>query len=179
MHIIIDGYNLIRQSDSLRRFERSSLEEGRNALIRFIMPYRHRTQHRITVVFDGWKTGSPMEERDRDGSIDIIYSRRGRLADDVIKELAEKSGEEIIVVTSDRNIASFVERHSGTAISSHDFEAIVNEKIGAASPGNAAREEREDGDDSDDSIPSGKRKKGPAKRLSRRERDYRKRIKKL
>jgi len=34
MHIVIDGYNLIRQSDSLRRLEKFSLEEGRNGLIK-------------------------------------------------------------------------------------------------------------------------------------------------
>ena len=28
---LIDGYNLIRQSDNLRRYERKSLEAGRNA----------------------------------------------------------------------------------------------------------------------------------------------------
>jgi ribulose-phosphate 3-epimerase len=33
MHIIIDGYNLIRQSDFLRHFERRSLEAGRQALL--------------------------------------------------------------------------------------------------------------------------------------------------
>ena len=34
MHIIVDGYNLIRQSDVLRGHERKSLEAGRKALIR-------------------------------------------------------------------------------------------------------------------------------------------------
>ena len=31
MHIIVDGYNLIRQSDSLRGHERQSLEAGRKS----------------------------------------------------------------------------------------------------------------------------------------------------
>ncbi len=34
MHIIIDGYNLIRQSDRLRKAERLALEEGRTAGLR-------------------------------------------------------------------------------------------------------------------------------------------------
>jgi predicted RNA-binding protein with PIN domain len=176
MHIIIDGYNLIRQSDTLRRFEKTSLEEGRKALIRFILPYRQAKNHRITVVFDGWKTGSSMEVRDREGGMNVIYSRRGEKADDVIKKIAESSGEEILVVTSDRDIASFVERRGGTAVPSRDFEAIVGMKSRETRATSGIAEDKVDDDDSE---PPGNRKKGPAKRLSRRERDYRKRIQKL
>ncbi len=125
MHIIIDGYNLIRQSDNLRRAERSTLEEGRHALIRFLVPYRERKGHRLTVVFDGWEAGSPQEERDREGGIDILYSRRGEKADEVIKRLAAQAREETVVVTSDRGIAHFVERCGGTVVASPVFAAIV------------------------------------------------------
>ncbi|MBN1828305.1 MAG: NYN domain-containing protein, partial [Deltaproteobacteria bacterium] len=58
MHIIIDGYNFIRQSDRLRRFERISLEEGRKQLLRTVGEYRKLRGHKITVVFDGWGGGS-------------------------------------------------------------------------------------------------------------------------
>lgn len=175
MHIIIDGYNLIRQSDHLRRFEKSSLEAGRQALIRFLMPYSQTKGHRITIVFDGWKQGSSTEARDREGSLHIIYSRQGEKADEVIKKLVASSGDEIMVVTSDRDIVSFVERRGGTAVSSPDFEAIVALKFREMGPGPALPEDKE-GDEDD---PPEARKKGPAKRLSRRERDYRRRLGKL
>jgi len=81
MHIIVDGYNLIRQSDTFRQSERKSLEEGRNALIRSLAGYRKLRGHRITVVFDGWVGGSPLEERDRALGVEIIYSRLGEKAD--------------------------------------------------------------------------------------------------
>ena len=181
MHILIDGYNLIRQSDTLRRFEKTSLEEGRKALIRFLMPYRQSTGHRMTVVFDGWKAGSPMEERDREGGVDIIYSHRGQLADEVIKRIADKSGEEIIVVTSDRDIASFVEHRGGTAVPSGEFEAILQTKADKTPLPHAGADEdlAIGGKDEDEDIQAGKPHKGPSKRLSRRERDYRKRVQKL
>ena len=106
MHIVIDGYNLIRQSDQLRSLDRRSLEEGRNALIRFLTPYKKGRRHAITVVFDAWDGGGPLEERDRQAGIDVIYSRRGKKADDVIKEMVSKGrGEETLVVTSDRDVA--------------------------------------------------------------------------
>ena len=68
MHILIDGYNLIRQSINLRRFERQSLEAGRKALIAWLSEYRNRKDHRITVVFDSWESGQPQEERGGQGS---------------------------------------------------------------------------------------------------------------
>ena len=61
MHIYIDGYNLIRQSIRLRRFERQSLEAGRNALLEWLARYKRTKDHRITVVFDGWIGGSAQE----------------------------------------------------------------------------------------------------------------------
>jgi len=48
MHILIDGYNLIRQSVDLKRFERQSLEAGRKALIAWLARYHSRKDHRIT-----------------------------------------------------------------------------------------------------------------------------------
>ena len=77
MHILIDGYNLIRQSVDLRRFERQSLEAGRKALIAWLSEYRNRKDHRITVVFDGWISGPAQEERDYSSGIHIIYSSAG------------------------------------------------------------------------------------------------------
>ena len=40
MHLIIDGYNLIRQSDVLRAHERRGLEAGRKALLHMLAGYR-------------------------------------------------------------------------------------------------------------------------------------------
>lgn len=178
MHIIIDGYNLIRQSDSLRRYERFSLEEGRKALIRFTAGYRKHRGHKMTVVFDGWENGPAGEERDRQEGIDIIYSRRGEKADDVIKRLVEKIGEEIVVVTSDRDIADFVGRRGGTSISSREFEELTRRlKTGLPDPPSYT-EGRYDEDKADETRPDMK-KKGPSKKLSRKKKAALVKIRKL
>ncbi|HYA13945.1 MAG TPA: NYN domain-containing protein [Syntrophales bacterium] len=167
MHILIDGYNLIRQSDSLRRHERLSLEEGRRALIRFMAGYRKQKGHKVTVVFDGWENGPIEEERDRQGGIDIIYSRRGEKADDVIKRYVERPGEEIIVVTSDRGIADFVIRRGVTAISSHEFEEFA-QRLQSGPPDSSSYTEGRYDKDKDDEITTNIKKKGPSRRLSRK-----------
>jgi uncharacterized protein len=176
MHLIVDGYNLIRQSDTLRGYERISLEAGRQALIRNLAGYRKLRGHRITVVFDGWVGGSPQEERDRAGGLDIIYSRLGEKADEVIKRLLAKGNEEIIVVTSDREIVNFAARRGKTAIASAAFSSLLDGV--AAGPVAGGPPEREEEEENEDRHIVAK-KKGPARRLSKQKRAALARIRKL
>jgi hypothetical protein len=172
MHILVDGYNLIRQSDLLRRYERHSLEAGRRALMSKLSDYKRKKGHRITVVFDGWKSGSAEEERDRHENIEIIYSRQGERADDVIKRITDQTAEETIVVSSDREIASYVMRQGKTALSSLVFETIMNRAI-APSFGRTYESEGEE-----DRVHR-RKKKGQARRLPRTKRRAQTKIKKL
>lgn len=171
MHIIIDGYNLIRQSVLLRRYERQSLEAGRKALIDWLAFYRRQKNHAITVVFDGWESGSPLEERDYASGIHIIYSSRGVKADDVIKRIAASADEEILVVSSDHEIAAFAKRRGKATLSSQEFEEIVNRLVSSPDHGHWAEKDEED------SRPT--HKKGPSHRLSRSQKQTQSKIRKL
>jgi len=175
MHIIVDGYNLIRQSDALRGAERRSLEEGRKALVRSLAGYKRLRGHRITVVFDGWEGGSPQEERDLAGGVAIIYSRLGEKADEVIKRLVAGASEEILVVTSDREIASFTARRGKAAVASPEFAARLDRVAAGDFPANAPGAEDEEEDDKR----RGAKGKGPARRLSKQKRAALARINKL
>jgi predicted RNA-binding protein with PIN domain len=174
MNILIDGYNLIRQSDTLRRYEKQSLEAGRNALITSLSGYKGRKGHKITVVFDGWESGSAQEERDFQAGINVIFSSRGEKADEVIKRLTAESDEEIVVVSSDREISSFAIRRGKTAISSPEFEMIMTKTINGPQTFEF-KEEREDEYEYGRPI----KKKGPAHRLPRAQRNAQTKIKKL
>lgn len=174
MNILIDGYNLIRQSNIFRCYEKQSLEAGRNALIASLSSYKKRRRHKITVVFDGWESGSAQEERNFQSGINIIYSSRGEKADEVIKRMTAKIDEEIIVVSSDREISSFATRRGKTAISSPEFEMIMTKIING--PQTIESEEEKDEED-EYSRPF--KKKGPAHRLPRAQRNAQTRIKKL
>ena len=176
MHILVDGYNFIRQSETLRLFERLSLERGRLELIRRLSGYKKFRPHRITVVFDGWLGGPPVEERDREGGIDIIYSRKGEKADDVIKRIARHAGEEMVVVTSDRGIQDAVIRCGGATISSRDFEERMVRAGLSSQPAPLPAEEPEEAHTRE--IP-GTKKKGPSRRMSKKKRVELTRLKKL
>jgi uncharacterized protein len=164
MHIIIDGYNLIRQSASLRVHERRGLDEGRNELIKRLSIYHRDRKHRITIIFDGWQGGSIQEERDRYGAIEIIYSKLGEKADDVIKRIVQTNrGEDIVVVTSDRDIASFVTHRGKVVISAQEFEDKMSK------PAAVTMKETIDNDDEPDRKNT--RKKGPSRKLSKSKRE--------
>jgi uncharacterized protein len=172
MNILIDGYNLIRQSIELRRFERQSLEAGRQALISWLARYRSRKDHRMTVVFDGWVSGSPQEERDYSCGISIIYSPRGVKADDILKRITASTDEEILVVSSDREVASYATRRGKAALSSLEFESIVNRQLSAPADDKVSGQKEEEED-------RPVNKKGPARKLSRAKRQAQTKIRKL
>jgi len=175
MHILIDGYNLIRQSVSLKRFERQSLDAGRKALIAWLADYRKRKDHRITVVFDGWESGSAQEEREYSCGISIIYSSRGVKADDVLKRITASADEEILVISSDREISSYATRRGKATLSSAEFESIVSRQSSASAYDQLPVQKDED--DEENSRPVNK--KGTAHRLSRAQRHAQSKISKL
>ncbi len=172
MLIIIDGYNLIRQSDDLRRYERKSLEAGRNALMTKLFEYEKKKGHQITVVFDGGQSDWIDEGRDREGKINIIYSRWGERADDVIKRIAAQALGDVVVVSSDREISSYVTQLGKTPLTSPEFETIINKALHPSSRPVATIQKNE-------SRETKFNKKGPAKRLPRNKRKAQAKISKL
>ena len=169
MHLIVDGYNLIRQSSQLQILDAMDLQAGREALLELLAHYRSRSHHRITVVFDGWQRGDLKESRDRYQGLLIIYSRRGERADEVIKRLLHQEREGALVVTSDREIQMYADQVKAAWINAGQFElSYLHGPAGAA-----------DYDPEADAATRGTYKKGPARRLSKRLRQRRQRLKKL
>ena len=168
LNLIIDGYNLIRQSPYFQEIEARELEAGREALLASLAGYRQsRPQHKITVVFDGWDKGDWKESRDRRGGMTIIYSRRGEKADEVIKRLLEKERSRAVVVSSDRELQDYADRVGAAWIDAPQFEAShLRGGAGGSLEG--------------DEEPSPPRpKKGPSHRAPKRQRQRQQRLKKL
>ncbi|MDZ4164944.1 MAG: NYN domain-containing protein [Smithellaceae bacterium] len=168
MHIIVDGYNLIRQSPSLRSRERISLETGRNSLISLLSELKKIRPHRITVVFDGREGLSRRETREAIVGIQVIYSAVGETADDVIKRMATEEAGNLLVVTSDREIGHFIHRRGGATILSPEFEQQLSGIISGTAPAQG-----ESGEDEPCPAETGTKKKGPSRRPSRKEKRLR------
>jgi predicted RNA-binding protein with PIN domain len=171
IHIIIDGYNLIRQSKSLRILDRQELQLGRDALLDMLARYKRIKGHRITVVFDGINAPLFTQQRDQVKGIKIKFSREEESADTVIKRMIVGQKEKALVVSSDRDVVKFAASKGAATISAPLFE----EKIAMTAFFETKGIERED-----DAgwIPT-TRKKGPSRRLSKKERRNRAKIKKL
>jgi predicted RNA-binding protein with PIN domain len=160
IHIIIDGYNLIRQSPVLSRLDRQDIACGREALVARLSAYRRLKPHRITVVFDGAQAPACAAARDRVKGIQIVFSRDGELADAVIVRMARLEREKAIVVSSDAAVARAAESCGATTLDSPAFEARVAMAValeGADSPEEEGVARR-----------ISTRKKGAGKRLPKR-----------
>ena len=105
--ILIDGYNVIKNTPGLAAAERVSLETGRETLLGQVRAkYRH-TPHAVIVVFDGAGTVEstlpfPGFSRGR-----VVYTRRGETADDAIQRLAateSECGHTVVVVSDDAEV---------------------------------------------------------------------------
>jgi predicted RNA-binding protein with PIN domain len=171
LHIIIDGYNLIRQSSKLSALDRQDIQLGRNALIEDLAAYKRIKAHRISVVFDGANAPPASQRRNRLKGIEIRFSSSGELADQLINRMVLKAGPQAMVVTSDREVADFALHHGAAAISSPEFE----DKLAMAAYMDTKGVETEA---SDGWNPTTK-KKGPGRRLKKRARQIRAKAQKL
>ncbi len=97
-------------------------------LIDYLIEYRKKKGHDITVVFDGWKTGEGKEDHSVISGIKIIYSRIGEKADSVIKRIISSERREWIVVTSDRDIANHAWTSGSIPVSTEDFLDALERK---------------------------------------------------
>jgi hypothetical protein len=154
MHLIIDGYNLLGVRGGLR----GDVEARREQLIRDLVGYRQRKGHPLMVVFDGWRSGHPVERAEWREGIEVVFSRQGEQADAVVKRLAEKYGADCAVVSSDHEIVNFARAHGSMVITSGDFETRLH--MSGARPA-AKKQEAED----DEPVRRDPKKKGNPKKL--------------
>jgi predicted RNA-binding protein with PIN domain len=112
LHLVVDGYNVTRAE-----WDDLPLETQRTRLLRGLGPLVARLGAEVTVVFDGTNAESrPLVQHPR--GVRVLFSPRGVLADDVIRDLvaAEPSGRPVVVVTSDQEIVRDVVRKPGVRV---------------------------------------------------------------
>lgn len=172
IHIIIDGYNLIRQSRELAELDRQDLQLGRDALVDILAGYKKLKPHKITVVFDGPAETSLYGSRDRVKGIAMRYSHGGESADDVIRRMARQEKAQALVVSSDREVMTAAESAGATVMDSAAFEEkLAMARYMAVKGGGEVVE-------SAGWVPT-TRKKGPSRRLPKSKRKARARVEKL
>jgi len=144
------------------------LQRERDQLIHQLSAYRQLKPCEITIVFDGWQGGWNTEKREWKRGIELIFSKLGEKADEVIKRLVKEKGSGAIVITSDSEISKYAERMLAAVIPSDQFR----EKMDRA----ALRIEK---GFEEEEVEKGVKRKGPPKRLSKKEKRLRATLKKL
>lgn len=173
MHLLIDGYNLMGCSREFYGLDSEPLEDARDRLIERLARYRGVRGSQITLVFDGRKGGYPIQRKERKRGLEIIFSRLGEEADQVIKDMVLEGEKPYVVVTSDNEIIDFVEARGFASIRSGEFE----KKMEMADYMNQKGMEREDGAALDSKIYT--KKKGNPRKLPKKDRKLSSILKKI
>jgi uncharacterized protein len=159
-HLIIDGYNVLGK----RGLVGPNSEMAREQLVQELLIYRQRKGHAITVIFDGWKQGLASERREHRGGVEVIYSKRGEQADQVIGRLAAEFGGSCAVVSSDHEVQRFARTHDAFVMSASEFEARLRERAPSKQPSEYRGKDAEE-----DGLPKrSAQKKGNGRKLPKK-----------
>jgi predicted RNA-binding protein with PIN domain len=118
--IIVDGYNLIHRTPALRPGPDRTLRQSREKLVNLLAWAFGHGDARFIVVFDGAELPGVNE---REGRIDVRYSRPPRKADDDIRLIVEdqvERADRVTVVTADLEVARHA-RAMGAEVSISDL----------------------------------------------------------
>ena len=103
--ILVDGYNLILRSPSLKPGPDRTLREARDKLVNLLSWAVGTGDARFLVVFDG---SDQRGEDEGDARVEVRFSRAPQKADDLIRTLVEDRVDRVdrlTVVTSDLEVA--------------------------------------------------------------------------
>ncbi|HYO31790.1 MAG TPA: NYN domain-containing protein [Nocardioidaceae bacterium] len=114
VHLIIDGYNVSKTA-----WPTAPLDQQRERLATGVAAVVAGKGVETTVVFDGAELVHPPVMASR-RSLRVRFSPAGVIADDVIRQLveAEPSGRPVVVITTDRELATSVTKKGARAVAS-------------------------------------------------------------
>ncbi len=124
-HLIIDGYNYLNRIRTFPAGDRSNLDSLRMSLIDRLAKYKKQKSAKITVVFDAYNGYSPDRQREDRRGIEVVYSRAGETADDVIIGWIREKRSGIVVVSSDRAIIDTAKQHGIPFLTVSGLEALI------------------------------------------------------
>ncbi|HXG48140.1 MAG TPA: NYN domain-containing protein [Methylomirabilota bacterium] len=130
VRILVDGYSLLHNWPELAPGRPRHSAAARDELIHRLTHYQDASGIPVTVVFDGAAEG-PMPPRTKRGGIEVLYSRAGQTADQLIERAAHlfRPYGEVMVVTDDFAERDTVAALGGVASSCHNFIRTVQDTL--------------------------------------------------
>ncbi len=113
VRILVDGYSLLHNWAELAPGRPRHSATAREALIHKLMLYHDATSTPITIFFDGASATPNKPEMRSTPALEILYSRAGQTADQMIERAAHRLREfgDVLAVTDD-----YAERDTVTAM---------------------------------------------------------------
>ena len=134
VRILVDGYSLLHAWRDLAPAEPRHSDRAREALIRVLTQYADSVGTPITLFFDGTGVPKGLPKTVSPDSLEIVFSRDSKTADDLIERTAYrlKSYGEALAITNDYAERDTVISMGGLAQSCedfvHDIERVLNER---------------------------------------------------
>lgn len=173
MHVIIDGYNLLGLRGQVGPGSSLDGDRVRDTLIQELTLYRQRKGHPITVVFDAWRERGGLEHHEHRAGVQVVYTRGGEKADQVIQRMARRYGKDCVVVSSDVEIRHTAEDHGAFVMTSQEFQGKLKSPVRSPPKGTGtvgAVIPPEFGKDEDEPVRGGSDKKGNPRKLPKAQR---------
>ncbi len=103
MRILIDGYSLLHSWPELAPGKPRHSAAAREELLYWLTQYRDAIGTPMTLVFDGSGAPAGTPKLESSPEMEVIFSRAGQTADDLIERAAHRLGAygEVLVVTDD------------------------------------------------------------------------------
>lgn len=138
MPYLIDGNNLLGSWGGPR-----PPDDRRGEVVRRVAAFCRAKGARATVVFDGHPLRDDMAAQDL-GPVSLRVPPQGSDADTVIRELVERAARpaEIIVVTSDKALYSYVKTLGAAVLRAHEWNALERQMPRGEAPSD--KPDRED-----------------------------------
>jgi predicted RNA-binding protein with PIN domain len=123
---IIDGNNLIGKISLLMNLQKKDKQASREKLVFMLDRYFANKKANVFLHFDGHPNSKINSSR-----MKIVYSENQTADDKIKKQISQfRSPRNLIVITSDSNLAQFAKVCSCTVYSSDDFAAEINKSAG-------------------------------------------------
>jgi len=125
--ILVDGYSLLHNWTELAPGAARHSARAREELVHVLTRFYDATGEPVTVFFDGAGGLRNMPKSEHDGAVEVLFSRAGQTADQMIERAAHRFQDhgEVLVVTDDRAERDTVNGFGGSVASCANFIRMV------------------------------------------------------
>lgn len=130
-YLFVDGYNVINAWDELRELMEINIEAARQGLVDILVEYQSYMGIKVILVFDAYKVKGANQKTEKQGGLEIIYTKENETADTYIERMLDEIGRyrKVTVATSDGLLQQLIMSRGGLRMSAREFyHAVLDTK---------------------------------------------------